>query len=97
MLSFNRPSKGEECMQEQIILDTLRGYVNERILQDPTVAIEPDTPLLEWGILNSVSTVQLIGFIRERFQVDVPPEEVVGRNFRDLRSITQLLAQLNAQ
>ena len=83
-------------MREQAVLDALRGYVSERILQDPTVMIEPDTPLLEWGILNSVSTVQLIGFIRERFQVDVPAEEVAGRNFRDLRSITQLLAQLNA-
>jgi acyl carrier protein len=84
-------------MPEQVILDALRGYVNERILQDPTVTIEPDTPLLEWGILNSVSTVQLIGFIRERFQVDVPPEEVAGRNFKDLRSITQLLTLLNPQ
>ncbi|MGD0560357.1 MAG: acyl carrier protein [Streptosporangiaceae bacterium] len=97
MLSFNGPSKGEEYVPEVAILDTLRDYVNERILQDQTVTIEPDTPLLEWGILNSVSTVQLIGFIRERFQVDVPPEQVVGRNFRDLRSITQLLAQLDAQ
>jgi acyl carrier protein len=84
-------------MQDQVILDALRGYLNERILQDSTVTIEPDTPLLEWGILNSVSTVQLIGFIRERFQVNVPPEEVAGRNFKDLRSITQLLAQLNPQ
>jgi acyl carrier protein len=81
-------------MQDQVVLDSLRAYVSERILQDPSVAIEPDTPLLEWGILNSISTVQLIGFIREQFQVDVPPEEVAGRNFKDLRSISQLLAQL---
>jgi acyl carrier protein len=91
------PAIGRDSMQEQVVLDTLRSYVNERILQDPAVTIEPDTPLLEWGILNSISTVQLIGFIRERFQVDVPPEEVAGRNFRDLRSITQLLEQLNSQ
>jgi acyl carrier protein len=84
-------------MREQVILDTLRSYVNERILQDPAVMIEPDTPLLEWGILNSISTVHLIGFIRERFQIDVPAEEIAGRNFRDLRSITQLLTQLNGQ
>jgi acyl carrier protein len=84
-------------VREQVIFDTLRKYVDDRILQDPTVTIEPDTPLLEWGILNSVSTVQLIGFIRERFHVVVPPEEVAGRNFRDLRSITQLLAQLDAR
>jgi acyl carrier protein len=84
-------------MQDQVILDSLRAYISERILQDPTVTIEPDTPLLEWGILNSISTVQLIGFIREQFQVDVPPEEVAGRNFKDLRSISQLLAQLEGK
>jgi acyl carrier protein len=84
-------------MSEQVILETLRGYVNDQILQDSTVTIDPDTPLLEWGILNSISTMQLIGFIRERFQVDVPPEEIAGRNFRDLRSITKLLDQLTAQ
>lgn len=84
-------------MQDQVVLDNLRAYVTERILQDPSVTIEPDTPLLEWGILNSISTVQLVGYIREEFQVDVPPEEVAGRNFKDLRSISQLLAQLHAQ
>jgi acyl carrier protein len=84
-------------MQDQVVLDSLRAYVSERILQDPSVTIEPDTPLLEWGILNSISTVQLIGFIREQFQVDVPPEEVAGRNFKDLRSIGQLLAQLEGK
>jgi acyl carrier protein len=84
-------------MQDQAIIDTLRSYVRERILQDSNVTLEPETPLLEWGILNSISTVQLIGFIRERFQVDVPPEEVVGTNFKDLRSISKLLAQLDGQ
>lgn len=84
-------------MQDQVIFESLRTYVSERILQDSSVTIEPDTPLLEWGILNSISTVQLIGFIREQFQVDVPPEEVAGRNFKDLRSIGQLLAQLGSK
>lgn len=84
-------------MQSQVVFESLRAYVSERVLQDPSVAIEPDTPLLEWGILNSISTVQLIGFIREHFHIEVPPEEVSGRNFRDLRSISQLLAQLDSK
>jgi acyl carrier protein len=82
---------------DQVILDTLQSYVVEQILQDSSVAIEPDTPLLEWGILNSISTVQLIGFIRDKFQVDVPPEDVVGENFKDLRSISELLVQLDGR
>lgn len=84
-------------MQDQVIFESLRAYVSERILQDSSVTIELDTPLLEWGILNSISTMQLIGFIRERFQVHVPPEEVAGRNFKDLRSISQLLVQLDCK
>jgi acyl carrier protein len=84
-------------VQDQVIFESLRAYVSERILQDSSVTIEPDTPLLEWGILNSISTLQLIGFIREQFQVDVPPEEVAGRNFKDLRSISQLLVQLDSK
>lgn len=83
-------------MQDQVILDSLRAYITERILQDPSVTIEPDTPLLEWGILNSISTAQLIGFIREQFQVNVPFEDIVGTNFKDLRSISQLLVQLDS-
>lgn len=84
-------------MQEQVVLDHLRAYVSEQILQDSSVMIEPDTPLLEWGILNSISTVQLIGYIREQFHLEVPAEEVAGRNFKDLRSIGQLLAQLDGK
>lgn len=84
-------------MDDQAIMDSLRSYVSERILRDPSVTIEPDTPLLKWGILNSISTVQLIGFIREQFQLDVPLEQVTGRNFKDLRSISQLLAQLDGE
>jgi acyl carrier protein len=84
-------------MQDQMIFDSLRVYVSERILQDPSVTIEPDTPLLEWGILNSISIMQLIGYIRDEFQVDVPPEEIAGRNFKDLRSISQFLTQLDSK
>lgn len=83
-------------MNDQVILDVLQDYLGGQILQDPGVIIELDTPLLEWGVLNSISTMQLIGFIRERFQIDVPPEEVVGSNFKDLRSISQLLLQLDS-
>jgi acyl carrier protein len=82
-------------MNDQAVLDILQDYVGREILQDPKVIIKLDTPLLEWGVLNSISTMQLIGFIRERFQIDVPPEEVVGANFKDLLSISQLLLQLD--
>jgi acyl carrier protein len=84
-------------VEDQAIVDVLRSYVGEQILQDPEVPIERDTPLLEWGVLNSLSTTQLVGFIRDRFQIEVPPEEMVGNNFKDLGSISRMLLQLSGQ
>jgi acyl carrier protein len=60
------------------------------------VEVDPHTPLLEWGILNSLSTTALVVFINERLGVDVPAERMVGRNFRDLDSITRLVLELAA-
>jgi acyl carrier protein len=77
------------------VLDILKKYIEERILDSPGVVLEADTPLLEWGILNSLSTTQLVGFVRDHFGMDVPPEEMVGENFRDLASITRLLQRLD--
>ncbi|MEV4497593.1 hypothetical protein C7C45_11230 [Micromonospora arborensis] len=53
------------------------------------------TPLLEWGVLNSLRLTQLLGFIRDELQVDVSPELIVGRNFRDLDAITRLVISLH--
>jgi acyl carrier protein len=84
-------------VEDQVIVDVLRTYVGDQILQDPEVPIERDTPLLEWGLLNSISTTQLVGFIRDHFQIEVPPEEMVGNNFKDLGSISRMLLQLAGQ
>ena len=82
-------------MDGQEFLDILKKYIEERILDGPGTTLEADTPLLEWGILNSLSTTQLVGFVRDHFGIDVPPEEMVGQNFRDLASITRLLQRLD--
>ncbi|RCG33322.1 acyl carrier protein [Sphaerisporangium album] len=83
-------------MDESEVADVLRKYLTERILDATDVAIEPDTPLLEWGILNSLTTTRLVGFVREHFGIEIPTEEMVGQNFKDLRSIGRLVAGLGA-
>ncbi|MBB5959526.1 acyl carrier protein [Saccharothrix tamanrassetensis] len=81
-------------MEHAEVLGTLTEFVQEKVLDSAGVEIRPDTPLLEWGILNSLSTTSLVVFIAERFGVDVPAERMVGRNFRDLDSITRLVLEL---
>ncbi|MCP2257425.1 Acyl carrier protein [Streptoalloteichus tenebrarius] len=92
------------------VLAALREYVLRHILQNDTndtdgtggadgaedaVEIDGHTPLLEWGILNSLSTAELVGHIRSRFDVLVPPEKVTGANFRNLNAVAALVVELH--
>ncbi|GII70304.1 hypothetical protein Sme01_27800 [Sphaerisporangium melleum] len=81
-------------MNESAVADLIRKYLTERILDASDVQIELDTPLLEWGILNSLTTTRLVGFIREQFGVEIPFDAMLGENFKDLRSISRLVAGL---
>lgn len=84
-------------MNESEVADVIRKYLTERILDASDVEIELDTPLLEWGILNSLTTTRLVGFIRDQFGIEIPIEEMVGGNFKDLLSISRLVTGLGGE
>jgi acyl carrier protein len=80
------------------ILDTLTEYIQREMLgeagPDGGTELTPNSPLLEWGILNSLNTVRLIGFLREEFDVEVPPMQITARYFKDLNSVADLVLSL---
>ncbi|WP_326823013.1 acyl carrier protein [Streptosporangium sp. NBC_01639] len=84
-------------MHESEVADVLRKYLTERILDASNVEIEPDTPLLEWGILNSLTTTRLVGFVREQYGIEIPVEEMVGENFKNLLNISRLVVRLSGE
>lgn len=84
-------------MNRDEVLDRLTKFVSERLLDGSAdTEITAQTPLLEWGIVNSINTMQLITFVREEIGVDVPTSAMSGKNFRDLGSITDLVVSLGA-
>ncbi|ASU81455.1 hypothetical protein CDO52_00485 [Nocardiopsis gilva YIM 90087] len=83
-------------MSESDVLKVLRDFLEQEVIESPGSDIQPDTPLLELGILNSFSTMRLTSFIHRRFEVEIPPEDMTGRNFSDLRSISALVTRLTA-
>ena len=78
-------------------LDTIRTYLVDEVLEGVGADLAPDTPLLEWGVLTSLSTMRLVSFLGERFGVTIAGDQVVGRNFKDLTSITDLVLSLAAE
>lgn len=47
-------------------------------------------------MLNSLETARLLGYIRDEFDVRVPPAKVTAHYFRNLDSITDLVSELRA-
>jgi acyl carrier protein len=84
-------------MSHNDVVEELASYVRSEFLGDDRAAeLSPTTPLLEWGILNSMNTAKLLTHIREQHGVSVPPTYLVGNNFKDLDRIAGMVVELKA-
>lgn len=83
-------------MQHDDILAQLTTYVADEILDGERRDLTGDTPLLEWGILDSVAMVSLLAFIEEKFNVEIPDEAVRPENFATLGRLAALVCQASA-
>ena len=52
--------------------------------------------LVDDGLLDSFDIVAIVGEIGERFQVDVPVEEINGQNFNSLEAMLRMIERLKA-
>jgi clorobiocin biosynthesis protein CloN5 len=85
-------------LPEDEVSARLLAFIRERFLAgDPQGELTETTPLLEWGILNSLNTALLLGYIRENFDTAVPLEKVDAATFENVASISALLRQTAAE
>jgi acyl carrier protein len=81
-------------MTREEMYGELRGFVVDELLDGRDTGLDEHTPLLAWGVLDSLSVNVLISFTNERFGIEVPPSEVTPQNLRDLDSYVSLLTRL---
>jgi clorobiocin biosynthesis protein CloN5 len=86
------------ALSEDQVSASLLAFIRERFLSgDPRGELDQTTPLLEWGILNSLNTAVLIGYIREEFGTFVALERVDAATFRSVATITSMLCETAAE
>ena len=73
---------------EEVVLEWLRECVEAE-----SVTVDRESPLLELEVLDSLSILQLVGFIEERFNVAMPLEEFVPDNFATPKSVAEMVAR----
>jgi acyl carrier protein len=84
-------------MQHSQVLQVLKDYITHEVLDGRDIGLEATTPLLEWGVINSLEIIKVLNFIRNRFDVEVPTEKVVAEHFQDLDSLTNLVLEIAKQ
>lgn len=78
-------------MNQASVQEALRSYVSSEILDGEDIGLEASTPLIEWGIVNSMEIARLVAFIQERFGVAVPGDKITLEYFKDLDSISRMV------
>jgi acyl carrier protein len=78
------------------VLATLTDYISREALEGRDEGLQPTSPLLAWGIINSLEITRLVAFIRQQFGVAVPGDRMIADHFKDLESIAALVIELEA-
>jgi 2-hydroxymuconate-semialdehyde hydrolase len=79
------------------VLNELKNFIANELLDGQSSGLEANTPLLEWGVLDSLTMISLLTFTEERFDVQVPDTEVRPENFENLQALTNMLMNLLSQ
>ena len=74
------------------INDAVKEYILDEFLpgEDPSRLTE-NTELITTGVLDSLATVKLVGFLEERFSIEIAPHEI-DVHLNTLDSISALVA-----
>jgi acyl carrier protein len=59
--------------------------------------LEPESPILEMGLLDSLQIMQLITALEEREGLSIPLEEVVEENFVTPAAVNAMVTRIKAQ
>ena len=78
-------------MERKEVIDKLRQFVLQEILEGETQELDEKTPLLSLGVIDSLSLLRLLGFIEEEFGVGVQIESLDLDCLRDLDSLARLV------
>lgn len=70
----------------------IRDYISRELVRDASLLpLENSTPLLESGILDSLSLLRLVVFIQEQFGIVVNDLDVIPEHFASVDAICAYL------
>jgi acyl carrier protein len=72
--------------------EIVKDYVSRELADDgKDVELKEEENLLANGIMDSLGILKLVSFIEQKFDVQVPDEDITVQNFRSLKDIASYL------
>jgi len=81
-------------MSIEAIVEDLKEYITNEFLNGKGEGLGPDTPLIEWGVIDSVAIVSLREFVSSRYGVKIPNAELRPSNLTNLAVIAGMIERL---
>jgi len=70
----------------------INDYISRELVQDPALLpLADETPLLESGILDSLTLLRLVVFLEERFGITMGDADLLPENFASVNTICAYL------
>lgn len=68
--------------------NVVNDYISREIIQDPALLpLSNETPLLEEGILDSLSLLRLVVFLEKQFTITLDEADLLPENFGSVNAI----------
>jgi acyl carrier protein len=74
------------------VRSSLRDHVVERWLNGDARGLDDETDLQLLGVLDSFSTLDVVAFLGEAFQVEIEPSDINSETFRSISTIARLVS-----
>jgi acyl carrier protein len=70
----------------------INDYISRELVPDPALLpLANDTPLLDSGILDSLSLLRIVVFLEERFAITMGDADLLPENFASVNAICVFL------
>jgi acyl carrier protein len=76
------------------VIPELRAFIAREFLNGKDEGLDASTPLIDWGLIDSIAIVSLRDFVSTRFGVEIPNAELKPSNLNNLTTIASLVARL---
>jgi acyl carrier protein len=83
-------------MSDENVISELQLFVAREFLNGNDEGLDAATPLIEWGIIDSIAIVTLREFVSNRFAVEIPYRELKPSNLATLAAIATMIERLRA-